>query len=108
MLAVLQPAPGGLHPTETGSASLQLLNFRGSFDVVHFHYGPLVPLHQLPTPPRGDAVDVAFRREQPNSTGGTLTHVPSSFPGATPVNSVNPAMRRGAPVRSSRFKVQKL
>src|SRR5829696_10399783 len=93
MLAVLQPAPGGLHPTETGSASLQLLNFRGSFDVVHFHYGPLVPLHQLPTPPRGDAVDVAFRREQPNSTGGTLTHVPSSFPGATPVNSVYKRLR---------------
>src|SRR5215217_5587989 len=94
MLAVLQPAPGGLHPTETGSASLQLLNFRGSFDVVHFHYGPLVPLHQLPTPPRGDAVDVAFRREQPNSTGGTLTHVPSSFPGATSVNSVELTMKK--------------
>jgi hypothetical protein len=52
-------------------------------DVVHFHYGPSVHLPQLPTPPHGDAVEVVFRREQPNSTGGTLTRVPINFTGAT-------------------------
>jgi hypothetical protein len=51
--------------------------------VVHFHYGPSVHLPQLPTPPRGDAVEVVFRREQPNSTGGTCTRVPANFTGAT-------------------------
>jgi hypothetical protein len=51
--------------------------------VVHFHYGPSVHLPQLPTPPRGDAVEVVFRREQPNSTGETLTRVPANFTGAT-------------------------
>ena len=42
----------------------------------------LFHLPQLPTPPHGDAVEVVFRREQPNSTGGTCTHVQASFPGA--------------------------
>ena len=42
----------------------------------------LFQLPPLPTPPRGDAVEVVFRREQPNSTGGTCTHGPASFPGA--------------------------
>ena len=51
--------------------------------MIHFHYGPSVPLPQLPTPPRGDAVEVVFRREQPNSTGGTFTRVPANFTGAT-------------------------
>jgi hypothetical protein len=39
-------------------------------------------LRQLPTSPRGDAVDFVFRCEQSNSTGGTLTHVSTSFAGA--------------------------
>src|SRR5438046_5728866 len=82
MLAVVQPAPIGLRLTERGSAYLRFVEFRGSLDVVHFRYGPSVHLPQLPTPPRGDAVEVVFRREQPNSTGGTLTHVHVSFPGA--------------------------
>jgi len=51
--------------------------------MVHFHYGPSAHLPQLPTPPRGDAVEVVFRREQPNSTGGTFTRVPINFTGAT-------------------------
>jgi len=85
MLAVVQPAPSGLRLTERGSACLRFVEFRGSFDVVHFRYGPSVHLPLLPTPPRGDAVEVLFRREQPNSTGGTRTHVPVSFPGATSV-----------------------
>jgi len=51
--------------------------------MVHFHYGPSAHLPQLPTPPRGDAVEVVFRREQPNSTGGTFTRVPTNFTGAT-------------------------
>ncbi len=38
---------------------------------------------RLPTPPRGDAVEVVFGREQPNSTGGTFTHAQASFAGAT-------------------------
>src|SRR2546422_6908907 len=80
MLAFVQPAPSGLRLTERGSAYLRFLEFRGSFDVVHFHYGPSVHLPQLPTPPRGDAVEVVFRREQPNSTGGTCTHGPSQLP----------------------------
>jgi len=50
--------------------------------VVHCRYGPPVHLPQLPTPPRGGAVEVVFRREQPNSTGGTFTRVPASFAGA--------------------------
>src|SRR5437762_6665408 len=87
MLAVVQPAPSGLRLTERGSACLRFVEFRGSLDVVHSLYGPSVHLPQLPTPPRGDAVEVVFRREQPNSTGGTLTHVHSSFPGAGSVAS---------------------
>src|SRR2546423_536264 len=55
---------------------------RGSFDMVHFHYGPSVPFPQLPTSPRGDAVEFMVRREQSNSTGGTLTHVSANFTGA--------------------------
>ena len=55
----------------------------GALDVVHFHYVPSAHLPQLPTPPRGGAVEVVFRREQPNSTGGTLTRVPINFTGAT-------------------------
>ena len=51
--------------------------------MVHGRYGPAVHLPQLPTPPRGDAVAVVFRREQPNSTGGTRTRVSASFTGAT-------------------------
>jgi len=82
MLAVVQPAPGDLRLTKKGSAYLQFVKFRGSFDVVHFHYGPSAHLPQLPTPPHGDAVEVVFRREQPNSTGGTRTHAQTSFPGA--------------------------
>ena len=50
--------------------------------MVHCRYGPSVHLPQLPTPPRGDAVEVVFRREQPNSTGGTRTHAKASFAGA--------------------------
>ena len=49
--------------------------------MVHFRYGLSVPFPQLPTPPRGDAVEFMFRREQSNSTGGTLTHVSVSFTG---------------------------
>ncbi len=86
MLAVVQPAPIGLRLTERGSACLRFVKFRGSFDVVHFRYDPSVPLPLLPTPPRGDAVEVVFRREQPNSTGRTRTHVPVSFPGAGSVS----------------------
>ena len=87
MLAVVQPAPIGLRLTERGSAYLRFVEFRGSLDVVHFRYGPSVHLPQLPTPPRGDAVEVVFRREQPNSTDGTRTHVQASFPGASSVCS---------------------
>src|SRR5436190_7589568 len=43
---------------------------------------PVCSFPQLPTPPRGDAVEFRFRREQSNSTGGTLTHVSVSFTGA--------------------------
>jgi len=50
--------------------------------VVHFRYGSSVPFPQLPTPPRGDAVEFMFRREQSNSTDGTFTHVEVSFTGA--------------------------
>ena len=50
--------------------------------MVHFRYGPSVPFPQHSTPPRGDAVEFMFRREQSNSTGGTLTHVETSFTGA--------------------------
>ena len=82
MLAVVQPAPSGLRLTERGSACLRFVEFRGSLDVVHFRYGLSVPFPQLPTPPRGDAVEFRFRREQSNSTGGTLTHVSVSFTGA--------------------------
>src|SRR5213082_3520135 len=82
MLAVVQPAPSGLRLTKRGSACLRFVKFRGSLDVVHFRYGPSVHLPLLPTPPHGDAVEVVFRREQPNSTGGTCTHVHVSFPGA--------------------------
>ena len=35
--------------------------------MVHCRYGPPVHLPQLPTLPRGGAVEVGFRREQPNS-----------------------------------------
>src|SRR6267378_349900 len=87
MLAVVQPAPIGLRLTERGSACLRFVEFRGSLDVVHFRYGPSVHFPLLPTPPRGDAVEVVFRREQPNSTGGTLTHVPTNFTGADSVYS---------------------
>ena len=83
VLAVVQPAPSGLHPAKRGSACLRFAKYRGSLYVVHFRYGPSVHLPQLPTPPRGDAVEVVFRREQPNSAGGTRTHVQASFPGAT-------------------------
>src|SRR5512137_1969507 len=83
MLAVVRPAPSGLHPAKRGSACLRFSKYRGSFYVVHFRYGPSVHLPQLPTPPHGDAVEVVFRREQPNSAGGTRTHVQPSFPGAT-------------------------
>ena len=86
MLAVVQPAPSGLRLTERGSAFLRFVKFRGSFDVVHFRYGPSVHLPQLPTPPRGGAVEVVFRREQPNSTDGIRTHVQASFPGAGSVS----------------------
>ena len=75
MLTVVPPALDGLHPTKRGSAWLRVLKFRGSFDVVHFRYGPSVPFLQHSTPPRGDAVEFMFRREQSNSTGGTFTHV---------------------------------
>jgi len=81
-LVVVPPAPIGLRLTKRGSAYLQFVKFRGSLDVVHFRYGPSVHLPQLPTPPHGDAVEVVFRREQPNSTDGTRTHVQASFPGA--------------------------
>jgi len=91
MLAVVQPAPSGLHPAKRGSACLRFAKYRGSLYVVHFRYGPSVHLPQHPTPPRGDAVEVVFRREQPNSAGGTRTHVQASFPGATfAVSSGNP------------------
>ena len=83
MLAVVQPAPSGLHLAKRGSACLRFAKYRGSLSVVHFRYGPSVHLPQHPTPPRGDAVEVVFRREQPNSAGGTRTHVQTSFPGAT-------------------------
>jgi len=56
--------------------------------VVHFRYGPSVPFPQHSTPPRGDAVEFMFRREQSNSTGGTFTHVEASFTGAGSVFSV--------------------
>src|SRR5437764_4655598 len=99
MLAVVQPAPSGLRLTKKGSACLRFVEFRGSLDVVHFRYGPSVHLPQLPTPPRGDAVEVVFRREQPNSTGGTCTHVHVSFPGAGSVSSckIRPASRDQCP-----------
>ena len=87
MLAVVQPAPSGLRLTERGSACLRFVEFRGSFDVVHFRYGPSVPFPQHSTPPRGDAVEFMFRREQSNSTGGTFTHVETSFTGAGSVTS---------------------
>ena len=77
----------GLLPAKRGSAYLRLKNFRGSLDVVQFHYGPSVQLPPLPTPPRGDAVEVVVRREQPNSAGGTCTHAKASFDGATLVIS---------------------
>src|ERR1035438_1505712 len=83
MLAVVQPATSGLHPAKRGSACLRFAKYRGSLYVVHFRYGPSVHLPQHPTPPRGDAVEVVFRREQPNSAGGTRTHDQASFPGAT-------------------------
>ena len=82
MLTVVPPALDGLRPTKRGSACLRILKFRGSFDVVHFRYGSSVPFPQHPTPPRGDAVEFMFRREQSNSTGGTLTHARASFTGA--------------------------
>ena len=82
MLTVFPPALDGLHPTKKGSAWLRVQKFRGSFDVVHFRYGPSVPFPQHSTPPRGDAVEFLFRREQSNSTGGTFTHVETSFTGA--------------------------
>jgi len=82
-MAIVGPAPCGLRPSKRGSAYLRLTNFRGSLDVVHFHYGPSVQLPPLPTPPRGDAVEVVFRREKPNSAGGTCTHVKASFASAT-------------------------
>ena len=82
MLTVFPPALDGLRPTKKGSAWLRVQKFRGSFDVVHFHYGPSVPFPQHSTPPRGDAVEFMFRREQSNSTGGTFTHVETSFTGA--------------------------
>ena len=82
MLTVVPPALDGLHPTKKGSAWLRVQKFRGSFDVVHFRYGPSVPFPQHSTPPRGDAVEFMFRREQSNSTGGTFTHVETSFTGA--------------------------
>ena len=50
--------------------------------MVHCRYGPPVHRPQLPTPPRGGAVEVGFRREQPNSTGGTFPRVPANFAGA--------------------------
>lgn len=82
MLTVFPPALGGLHPMRRGSAWLRALPFRGSSDVVHFRYGSSVPFPQLPTPPRGGAVEFMFRREQSNSTGGTFTQVEVSFAGA--------------------------
>src|SRR6478672_1672974 len=88
MLAVVQSAPIGLRLTERGSAYLRFVEFRGSLDVVHFRYGSSVHFPQLPTPPHGDAVEVVFCREQPNSAGGTRTHVQASFPGAGSVSSV--------------------
>jgi len=88
MLAVVQSIPFGLRPTKRGSAYLWFVKFRSSFDVVHFHYGPSVHLPQLPTPPRGDAVEFMFRREQSNSTGETFTHVETSFTGARFVSFV--------------------
>src|SRR5439155_16997598 len=75
------------HPTERGAACVRVLEFRGSFDVVHFRYGPSVPFPQHPTPPHGGAVEFMFRREQSNSTGGTCTHVETSFTGAGSVTS---------------------
>ena len=46
----------------------------GKLNVPH---NPIIPFI------RGDAVEVVFRREQPNSTGGTCTRVPINFTGAT-------------------------
>lgn len=82
MLTVVPPAVDGLHPAKRGSACLRIVNYRSSFDVVHFRYGSSVPFPQHPTPPRGSAVEFMFRREQSNSTGGTFTHVRASFTGA--------------------------
>src|SRR5207247_1722920 len=80
MLAVVQPAPIGLRLTERGSAYLRFVEFRGSLDVVHFRYGPSVHLPQLPTPPRGGAVEVVFRREQPTRRVGLApTFKPASL-----------------------------
>src|SRR5947208_17012512 len=105
MLAVVQPTPIGLRLTERGSAYLRFVEFRGSLDVVHFRYGPSVHLPQLPTPPRGGAVEVVFRREQPNSTGGTCTHVQASFPGAGSVVSCSNSVfvSRAGPGRRFHF-----
>lgn len=103
-MIVVQPTPGGLRLTERGSAYLQFVEFRGSFDVVHFRYGPSVHLPQLPTPPRGDAVEVVFRREQSNSTGGTLTHVHASFPGAGSVGSCKSCLGQTRQTLSTRKK----
>ncbi len=82
MLTVVPPALDGLRPTKRGSACLRILKFRSSLDVVHFRYGSSVPFPQLPTPPRGGAVEFMLRREQSNSTGGTFTHAKTSFTGA--------------------------
>ena len=82
MLTVFPPALDGLHPAKRGSAGLRILNYRSSLDVVHFRYGSSVPFPQHPTPPHGGAVEFMFRREQSNSTGGTFTHINTSFTGA--------------------------
>src|SRR5882724_3405257 len=47
-----------------------------------FRYGPSVPFPQDSTPLRAGAGELMFRREQSNSTDGTLTHVETSFTGA--------------------------
>ena len=71
--------PIGLRDHTRRSAASPIIPISGLIHVVHLCYGLSVPFQRLlSTSPRGDAVGVRFRGEQPNSTGETFTRVVSS------------------------------
>ena len=86
MLTVVSQEVLGLRSIRQRLGWLRGLNFRGSLDVVHFHYSLSVQFptcFPLPTSRRDRRGAVG--REPSNSTGGTLTRVRASCAGCCAV-----------------------